>query len=224
MRHPVTGVTLGEGSPLLTKGGRLRDLGPSEADIQMAAVELLIGPAVQGPRPAFCGLAQKYPALWLLTALNPNKGGRKKAAAGIAKAMGLLADLPDLHLPVTRGPFLTLYIEVKRPGEHPSQAQKEMHALLRNEGHCVVTCVTAQEIVDVCVGYLTLKKQDIGLHPAADDMVARLLDANRQLWHAGLQPKPRAARGEAAPQAGNGPGDPIFPKPLSRYSLKPPKP
>jgi hypothetical protein len=183
MRHPVTGVTLGEGSPLLTKGGRLRDLGPSEADIQMAAVELLIGPAVQGPRPAFCGLAQKYPALWLLTALNPNKGGRKKAAA-----------------------------------------QKEMHALLRNEGHCVVTCVTAQEIVDVCVGYLTLKKQDIGLHPAADDMVARLLDANRQLWHAGLQPKPRAARGEAAPQAGNGPGDPIFPKPLSRYSLKPPKP
>ncbi len=195
-RHPVTGVELGAGSPLLTKGGRLRQLGPSEADIQMAAIELLIGQQFPGPRRPFEGLAGKYPELYLITALNPNRGGRKKAAAGIAKAMGLLADLPDLHLPVTRGPFLTLYIEVKRPGEAPTPAQREMHALLRSEGHCVVWCVSAQEIVDVCIGYLTLEKQDISIHatPYRPDLVAETLLHRRTVWHERLQPKPRASR------------------------------
>jgi hypothetical protein len=198
VKHPVTGVVLGEGSPLLvSSGGKLRTLGPSEADIQIEGVALLIGAQGPGPRRPFEGLARKYPELWLLTALNPNKGGRKKAAAGIAKAMGLLADLPDLHLPVMRGPFLTLYIEVKRPGEHPSQAQKEMHALLREEGHCVVTCVSAPEIVDVCVGYLTLPKNRPSLRPVTNydfgtSTLADRLIQWRQQMGALLQPKPRA--------------------------------
>jgi hypothetical protein len=194
-RHPVTGVELGEGSPLLTRGGALRNLGPSEADIQMAAVEILLGPQGIGPRKPMEGLAARYPELYLLTAINPNPKIRLgKAQAGKSKAMGLLADMPDLHLPVTRGPFLSLYTEVKRPGEYPTRTQKEMHALLRNEGHCVVWCLSAQEIVDVHVGYLSLPKHDVSLHPAAPDQVAAELLRRREHWQQHLQPKPRASR------------------------------
>lgn len=182
-RHPITGVEL----------GRLRDLGPSEAEIQMAGVEALLGKQGPGPRRPMQGLAARYPELYLLTAINPNKGGRKPAAAGIAKAMGLMPDYPDLHLPVTRGPFLSLYVEVKRPNEYPTRLQKEMHALLRNEGHCVVWCVSAQEIVDVFVGYLALPTNGVGQHPAADDLVHKHLLTVREMWQHRLQPSRRGA-------------------------------
>ncbi|MGH3426855.1 MAG: hypothetical protein ACRDQZ_04705 [Mycobacteriales bacterium] len=193
MKHPVTGVELGAGSPLLTKGGRQRNLGPSEAKIQMAAVEALLGKLGPGPRPAMQGLAARYPELWLINAINPNPRIRLgRAQAGQSKAMGLLADMPDLHLPVTRGPFLTLYVEIKRPGEFPSRTQKEMHALLQNEGHCVVWCTSAQEIVDTFVGYLTLLKRDVALNPWADDMVAAEIMKQRAHWNERLKPAPRA--------------------------------
>lgn len=131
--------------------------GVTEADMQIELLARLVGPAVKGqPRAAGVGLAATYPELGLVYAINPNKGGRKAAAAGIAKAMGLLADMPDLHLPVMRGPFLSLYVELKRPGEKMRPPQRLMAMKLREQGHCVLEFDDVDDAVNAFVGYLEL--------------------------------------------------------------------
>lgn len=55
----------------------------------------------------------KYPELKLLYHV-PNGGSRKKSEAGRFKAEGVKAGVPDLCLPVARGGYHGLYIELKR--------------------------------------------------------------------------------------------------------------
>jgi hypothetical protein len=151
-------VKLGPNSPLLTKAGARRRLGPDESDIQIALLELLVGRSAAGEgRVLGRGMTQRYPELSMIYAINPNKGGqRSKAARGKAKAMGLLPDMPDLCLPVARGPFYSLYVEMKRPGTYGSAAQRERALDLRAHGHAVFECQTVEEAAQVIVGYLAL--------------------------------------------------------------------
>jgi len=160
-------VRLGPNSPLLTKGGRKRSLGPDEASIQSAILEACVGPALPGgPRTLTSGLQAKFPELHLLYAINPNKGGqRSKAARGRAKAMGLLPGMPDLHLPIMRGPFLSLYLEVKRPDGRVQSGQETMRRNLEHMGHLVAVVRSAQQGVDVLVGYLALPMNRPSLRP-----------------------------------------------------------
>jgi len=154
----VNGVALGAKSPLLTPAGARRLLHRSEADDQKALMELLVGPAIAGERrrPGL-GLTWKHPELSLVYAINPNKGGQSsKAARGMAKAMGQLADMPDLHLPVMRGPFIGLYIELKREGGRSTPEQRALHAELRAQGHCVIECHGVEEGLTTVLGYLAL--------------------------------------------------------------------
>lgn len=46
----------------------------------------------------------------------PNGGGRSKAQAGILKAEGVTKGVWDLSLPVLRGQYTGLVIELKKPG------------------------------------------------------------------------------------------------------------
>ncbi len=164
MRH--NGILLGKNSPLLSLSGARRLLAPTEADEQIALMELLVGPAVKGrPRDPAGGMIPKHPELYLITALNPNKGGRRPAAAGIAKAMGMLAGLPDLHLPVMRGPFLSLYVELKRRGEKERPSQSALHERLRAEGHCVLVASGAEGGLSVILGYLALPRNRVSGRP-----------------------------------------------------------
>jgi hypothetical protein len=164
----IQGIALGPDSPLLTKSQVLRRLGPSEADIQIQLMELLVGRARRGhDRVPGEGMTFRYPELLLLVANNPNKGGRTKAAAGIAKAMGLCPNFPDLHLPVMRGPFVGLWVELKRPGERSTRDQQLMAETLRAEGHAVVECHSVQEGLDAIVGYLNLPKNRPSVRPIA---------------------------------------------------------
>lgn len=55
----------------------------------------------------------RFPELALLYHV-PNGGSRKKAEAGRFRAEGVKAGVPDLCLPVARGGFHGLYIELKR--------------------------------------------------------------------------------------------------------------
>ena len=55
----------------------------------------------------------KYPELNLLYHV-PNGGSRHKAEAGRLRAEGVKAGVPDLCLPVARGQYHGLYIELKR--------------------------------------------------------------------------------------------------------------
>jgi hypothetical protein len=164
----LNGIQLGPDSPLLTKSQVLRRLGPNEADIQIQLMELLVGRARRGhDRVPGEGMTYRYPELLLLVANNPNKGGRTKAAAGIAKAMGLCPSFPDLHLPVMRGPFLGLWVELKKPGSYGTRDQRLMAEKLRAEGHAVVQCQSVQEGIDAIIGYLTLPKNRPSVRPIA---------------------------------------------------------
>lgn len=52
--------------------------------------------------------------------------------------MGLTPGIPDLHWPVSRGPYNSLYIELKRlVSGSLSDAEKEWVEFLRSEGHAV---------------------------------------------------------------------------------------
>ena len=75
----------------------------------------------------------KYPELNLLYHV-PNGGSRHKAEAGRLRAEGVKAGVPDLCLPVARGQYHGLYIELKRQrGGRTSDHQSELQsrALLR---------------------------------------------------------------------------------------------
>ena len=64
-----------------------------------------------------------YPELTLLYHI-PNGGSRHKAEAGRLKAEGVKAGVPDLCLPVARGGFHGLYVELKRErGSRTSEEQ-----------------------------------------------------------------------------------------------------
>jgi hypothetical protein len=176
-RH--NGIELGPGSALLTPAKAKRLLQPAESDEQAMAMEALVGKARKGQRRTLGdGMTLRYPELLLLYAINPNKGGnRSKAGRGKGKAMGLLPDMPDLHLPVMRGPFIGLYIEMKRKGTYGSKDQRGMAAALRSEGHCVVECQTAQECVDAVVGYLSLPYNRPSVRPLGALHGRRIVEA-----------------------------------------------
>lgn len=63
-----------------------------------------------------------------------NEGKRHPARA---KAEGILAGLPDFHLPVPCRDFCGLWIELKAPGKKPTKVQTETMDLLRQYGHLV---------------------------------------------------------------------------------------
>jgi hypothetical protein len=152
----VNGVALGPDSPLQSRGGRRRGFGPSEAEDQIQLLELLVGKTKRGEgRMPGAGMTTRFPELALIYAINPNKGGQQsKAARGIAKAMGALAGMPDLHLPVARSPYIGQYLELKRLGGRAAAEQLRIHELLRAEGHRVDICIGVQAGLDAVLSYL----------------------------------------------------------------------
>lgn len=188
----VNGVTLGANSPLLTLKGARRRLQPSEEDDQIALMALLVGPVRKGePRRMGDGMTGRHPELFLTYAI-PNGGARAKSTAGRMKAQGVLATMPDLCLPVMRGPFASLYVELKVRGKYGSKAQREMAELLREQGHCVLECQGVQEGLDAFLGYLALDKNRPSVRPlAGSGPIAQQLAYWRATAMAQLTPKRR---------------------------------
>jgi hypothetical protein len=177
-RAPVFGsVALGPGSPLLTAGGTLRALTMRESEAQRAFVALCVGTVTKEPRRPGDGMTARYPELYLLYAI-PNGGKRNPREAGIMKAEGVFAAIPDLCLPVPRVPFVGLYLEFKREGKYGTKQQREVARMLRDYGHCVVEVQTIQEAVDATVGYLTLPAP--ALDRAAIDRYQTMLTPKRR--------------------------------------------
>lgn len=68
----------------------------------------------------------------------PNGGSRHQVEAARMKAEGVRAGTPDLFLPVARGGFFGLYIEMKAPNRgRVSDAQEERIRRLRAAGYRV---------------------------------------------------------------------------------------
>lgn len=75
----------------------------------------------------------KYPELNLLYHV-PNDGSRHKAEAGRLRAEGVKAGVPDLCLPVARGQYHGLYIELKRQrGGRTSDHQSEVAHMTKKQ-------------------------------------------------------------------------------------------
>ena len=97
--------------------------------------------------------AGKWPELALMHHV-PNGGKRHKATAARLKAEGLRAGVPDICLPVARGPWHGLYIELKAGGGRLSEAQKWWLSALAKEGYRAEAARGFDEARDLVLDYL----------------------------------------------------------------------
>ena len=119
----------------------------------------------------------RYPELELLHHV-PNGGKRDAAMARALKRRGVKAGVPDLVLPVARGGYHGLYIELKDVKNKPTEAQKWWLGKLEEQGYYTTVCYGWQEAVTVLCGYLDgkLKRKD-DLQDAVAKMAATAADA-----------------------------------------------
>jgi len=88
----------------------------------------------------------RHPELRLLYAI-PNGGDRNPVVAARIAAEGTVPGVSDYHLPVARGGFIGLFIELKAPGGRASDAQKDWLAAVEEEGHAGFVCIGWTECV-----------------------------------------------------------------------------
>lgn len=93
------------------------------------------------------------PELALLFAI-PNGGHRHKATAAKLKAEGVKAGVPDICLPVARGEYHGLWIEMKAGRNKPTAPQVQWHMRLSQQGHRVAVCYRWEAARDVIEEYL----------------------------------------------------------------------
>ena len=94
------------------------------------------------------------PELGLLYAI-PNGGKRAIKTAIALKAQGVKSGVPDMCLPVSRGGYHGLYIELKRQkGGVVSETQKSWITALAEQGYKAVVCRGADEAIEQIRGYL----------------------------------------------------------------------
>lgn len=98
---------------------------------------------------------RKYPELKLLYHI-PNGGKRDMRTATNLKRQGVKAGVPDLHLPVARGGYHGLYIELKVGSNKATNYQKEWLAELTKQGYLAVVCYGWQQAAEQLVNYLEL--------------------------------------------------------------------
>lgn len=98
--------------------------------------------------------AKKTPELKLMYAV-PNGGKRPSSTAARLKKEGVKPGVPDICLPVPRGRYHGLYIEMKFGRNTPSAEQKEWLHRLQEQGYKVDVCFGWGEAVKVIVDYLT---------------------------------------------------------------------
>lgn len=96
----------------------------------------------------------KYPELQLLHHI-PNGGSRNKAEAHKLKAEGVKAGVPDICLPVPRGSYHGLYIEMKRiRGGRISEEQRKWLKDLAKQGYRAQICRGWEEAAGTIKEYL----------------------------------------------------------------------
>lgn len=97
---------------------------------------------------------QQYPELKLLHHI-PNGGKRDPITARNLKAEGVKAGAPDIFLPVARGQYHGLYIELKTQKGKLQKNQKEWLNALNEEGYAINVCygwLEARETIEKYLG------------------------------------------------------------------------
>lgn len=104
--------------------------------------------------------ANAAPELGLLFAI-PNGGDRHPAVAAKLKAEGVKAGVPDLMLPVARGPYHGAFVELKVGRNRPHAAQLEWIERLRRQGYYAVVCHGFDEARQAIEDYLSLPRPSV---------------------------------------------------------------
>lgn len=110
---------------------------------------------------------EEYPELRWLFAV-PNGGLRNKVVATQLRAEGVKKGVPDIWLPINRGPWHGLIIELKRPKTEgkrkgqPSQEQRDWINHLRSQGYGAMVCVGWHEARQAICNYLNYKANSPG--------------------------------------------------------------
>ena len=100
----------------------------------------------------------KYPELDLMYHI-PNEGKRSYSTGRRMLAEGLKPGVPDICLPVARGGYHSLYIELKRrEGGRVTQAQTQWLGALRDAGHMATVCKGWEEASEMILRYLQMPK------------------------------------------------------------------
>lgn len=100
-----------------------------------------------------------YKELYLLYHI-PNGGKRNQKEAFNLKRQGVRAGVPDLCLPVARGKFHALYIELKVGKNKATQKQKEWIKRLSEQGNMALVCYGWEEASAVLLKYIRLKSNE----------------------------------------------------------------
>lgn len=95
-----------------------------------------------------------YPELELMYHI-PNGGKRNKSTAKRLKMEGVKAGVPDICLPVSRGKFHGLYIELKAGNNTTSYKQDEWLEKLSKQGYYTAVSYGWEEASKVITDYLT---------------------------------------------------------------------
>ena len=95
----------------------------------------------------------KYPELKLLYHI-PNGGKRDAREAARFKRMGVKPGVPDLFLPISRGKYHGLYIEMKSLKGKLSNYQKEWLEKLSDNGNAACVCFGFEEAQRDILKYL----------------------------------------------------------------------
>lgn len=107
----------------------------------------------------------KYPELkWCHAIKNEEKSGSMIVGAR-SKQAGVKAGVSDILLPVRRGNYSGLYIEMKAPSRKPkrngkggvSDEQREFGAFVQSQGFGFIVCYGWEEAMNVTKNYLDQK-------------------------------------------------------------------
>lgn len=101
--------------------------------------------------------AHAHPELNFMYAV-PNGGLRSKATAGKLKAEGVKPGVPDICLPVSRGPWHGLYIEMKYGSNRTSSLQEAWLEGLEGQGYQAMVFWDWEKAKDHILAYLALPK------------------------------------------------------------------
>ena len=97
----------------------------------------------------------KWPELELLYHV-PNEGKRSYKTAARLKAEGLKSGVPDICLPVPRGGYHGLYIELKRvKNSRVTQDQLDWIEALIEQGYVAAVCRGCDEAIELITRYLS---------------------------------------------------------------------
>lgn len=86
----------------------------------------------------------------------PNGGTRHPLEAKNLKSQGVVKGVPDLMIPMIRGKFHGMFIEMKRKvGGVISPEQKEWITYLNAQGYCAVVCKGFDDAKEKVEGYFS---------------------------------------------------------------------